>query len=95
MSQSSQSADLPRAERPGEVVQAPIYIRVRPGWLEKALFLAVFLQIMLVGFLLSYGSTPARDARDAAKVNTELLCERIKDVSPDLYPKYAYHCPAQ
>lgn len=84
------------AQRPdtsGGVVQAPVCIRVRPGWLERALFAAVFIQIMLLGIFLAYGSTAARAARDASLYNRMILCQIIYNQAPERYMQYGEYCP--
>lgn len=86
---------VPQPNHPGEVVQAPVYIRVRPNWLERWLFIAVLVQILLVIGLIAFGSTAARKSLDLQKQTRMLLCERIYDVSPDQYKLYTDVCPAR
>lgn len=81
------------AEHSGQVIDAPHYIRVRANWLEKALLLAVLSQIMLSAVFLVYGSNAARHAEEISRGNRDLLCERIFDVSPELYTQYLRYCP--
>lgn len=77
------------------VEEAPRYIRVRSNWIEKLLLAAVLAQIILVAWLLLYGSTAAREGREETEGNRILLCARIFDVSPDQYNRYLQYCPAR
>jgi hypothetical protein len=79
---------LPRPSHDGELIEAPHYIRVRPGWLEKALFMAVFVQIMLALIFLVFGSQPARELVERDKITRQMICDALGPTRPDLIEGY-------
>lgn len=79
---------LPCPEVAGEVVEAPYYVRVRPGWLEKWLFIAVLVQIMLGLLFLVYGSQPARDLPQEVKIIRKMICDTVKVEDPTAFVRF-------
>lgn len=79
---------LPQPSVPGEVVRAPVYVRVRTGWLEKALFIAVFVQIMMTLLFLLVGSQPARQLVDENRFMRMMLCDVVQTDNPVKYAEY-------
>ena len=80
--QEEDEAHLPKPKTLGEVIEAPYYVRVRPGWLEKWLFVAVLIQIMLGLLFLIHGSRPARELGDEVEVNRVVVCNLLRQTSP-------------
>lgn len=79
----------------GNVVEAPVYVRVRPGWLEKWLFIAVFVQIMMTLFFLFAGSFPLQSLVDTSQARTALICDVLHELDEKQWMKYksAGICP--
>lgn len=85
------SDHIPDPALPGQVVSAPVYVRVRPGWLERALFIAVFIQIILSALFIAFGSAPARVLVSESDVNRLILCDMVAVENPSAHSRYVRH----
>lgn len=79
---------LPKPKYRGEVIEAPYYVRVRPGWLEQWLFIAVLVQILLGLLFLLYGSKPARGLQQEVEINRKIICDAVKVGDPAAYVRF-------
>ena len=79
---------LPKPKHAGEVIEAPYYVRVRPGWLEQWLFAAVLVQIFLGLLFLTYGSGPARGLQQEVEINRKIICDAVKVSDPAAYVRF-------
>jgi hypothetical protein len=77
---------IPRTE--GQVIEKPVWIRVRPEWYEKVLVVCIVLQLIATGMILLYGSPPSRSSSRNVKVNMQMTCDIIRLDHRELYDKY-------
>jgi hypothetical protein len=78
--------DLPPVK--GSVHDVPQYIRVNPGWVEKALLCALLTQIFLSLFFLFKGSLPANHLAEEAKITRQMHCEVLKVRNIQVYEEF-------